>query len=107
MSTLLAYIQGDAEIGKEYIFEVLQKYYRNHKDLNIDRITAHGLRHTYASKLYNDGILNLKEISLLLGHANIHTTEKYYIHIFDTTFEGIGKKLYTNNTQKSKLTDGI
>lgn len=46
----------------------------------IPRITAHCLRHTFASMLYMAGvdILTAKE---QLGHANISTTLEIYTHL--------------------------
>lgn len=81
-------------IGKEYLADVVRKFYRNHKKLNLNRITPHGLRHTFASKLYNDGTLNLREISTILGHNSIKTTTDYYIHTFDIKYEEIQQKMY-------------
>ncbi|WP_164993320.1 tyrosine-type recombinase/integrase [Macrococcus sp. DPC7161] len=43
-------------------------------------ISAHELRHTHASLLFNSGV-PLKAISMRLGHKDISTTEKIYTHV--------------------------
>ena len=42
----------------------------------------HSLRHTYASRLLKAGI-HVSVVSKLLGHADINTTYKTYIHVVD------------------------
>ena len=45
----------------------------------LPHCTIHGFRHTVASILDDNGV-SLQEISVLLGHENVGTTEKIYIH---------------------------
>lgn len=45
----------------------------------LKHCTIHGLRHTVASLLDDNGV-PIQEISTLLGHKNVSTTEKIYIH---------------------------
>jgi len=40
------------------------------------RVHAHGLRHTFARELYDEGI-GLREIQDALGHRNLATTDRY------------------------------
>ncbi|WP_101773541.1 tyrosine-type recombinase/integrase [Peptostreptococcus faecalis] len=47
----------------------------------IEGVTFHGLRHSYATMLNEDG-LSIKEISKLLNHKNIRTTKDIYVHLF-------------------------
>ncbi len=49
---------------------------------NINEITAHYLRHTYATLLYISGV-DVLTASKLLGHANIKTTMAIYTHLDD------------------------
>ncbi len=51
-------------------------------DLGIDVITAHGLRHTFASILLYKR-LSLGYVSMALGHENTITTQEDYAHVLD------------------------
>jgi len=54
-----------------------------------ENITFHGLRHSYATMLFENG-QSIEGISLTLNHKNRNTTEKVYIHLTDK---------YRNNTK--------
>lgn len=45
----------------------------------LPHCTIHGFRHTVASILDDNGV-SIQEISVLLGHENVSTTEKVHIH---------------------------
>lgn len=47
----------------------------------LPHISVHGLRHTFASMLNNEGI-DIARISRELGHSNISTTLSVYTHVF-------------------------
>ena len=49
------------------------------KNAGLPHCTIHGFRHTVASILDDNGV-SLQDISILLGHENVSTTEKIYIH---------------------------
>lgn len=49
------------------------------KKAGLPHCTIHGFRHTVASILDDNGV-SLQDISILLGHENVSTTEKIYIH---------------------------
>lgn len=48
---------------------------------NIDAVSAHGLRHTFATLLNANGV-DIAQISAELGHSNITTTLNTYTHVF-------------------------
>ena len=48
------------------------------KGAGLKHTTIHGLRHAVASML-DDGGTNIRDISVLLGHKSIQTTERIYI----------------------------
>lgn len=50
------------------------------KNIVIDHITAHMLRHTYASLLYEAGV-DIKSAQKFLGHSDIETTLEIYTHL--------------------------
>lgn len=52
----------------------------NTKCVVIDHITAHMLRHTYASLLYEAGV-DVKSAQRFLGHSDIETTLEIYTHL--------------------------
>ena len=56
---------------------VLERYC---KKLEIPVISIHGLRHTHASLLLFAGV-SIASVARRLGHANMTTTQKTYIHI--------------------------
>lgn len=49
---------------------------------NINHGSLHTLRHTFATKLFRNGI-DVKVISELLGHSDIRVTYDIYTHIID------------------------
>jgi integrase len=55
-------------------------------ELGLRRVTFHDLRHSAASLLENQG-LKSKEVSEILGHANVGVTLKIYTHLFGTASE--------------------
>lgn len=62
--------------------------------LNINKMTVHMFRHTYATKLLRTG-LDIFAVSLLLGHASIKTTQKYLHYNNDDL-----KEFYFENRDK-------
>lgn len=60
-------------LQKDYINKILAKYPQ------FD-ITAHGLRHTHASLLFESGA-SLKNVQKRLGHKDIQTTMNVYTHV--------------------------
>ena len=69
------------KLGKPYtnLSCINRVVYRLMDKAGLKRCTIHGLRHTVASILDSNGI-PIQEISILLGHENIKTTENIYIH---------------------------
>lgn len=65
------------------------KKYRKQHNVNI---TAHQLRHGFATMMYEAGI-DLKDAQELMGHADISLTRQIYTHIRDERKEETRKKL--------------
>lgn len=53
--------------------KIIRKY---RKQVGNDKLTAYGLRHTFGTDLRRLGV-ELKEISTLMGHKRVSTTERY------------------------------
>lgn len=52
-----------------------------------NRIVIHSLRHTFATRLLRAGV-PIYEVSKLLGHASVTTTERFYAHLCVDTLRG-------------------
>ncbi len=50
------------------------------KKANINHGSLHSLRHTFATKLFQNGV-DAKVISDLLGHSDISVTYNIYTHV--------------------------
>lgn len=64
----------------------IQKFFvKGKKDAGInDKVVLHGLRHSHATWLINNGV-NIVAVSKRLGHADIETTLKTYTHLLEHT----------------------
>ena len=58
---------------------------------NLPHITIHGLRHSFATRMFDKGY-DVKEVQKHLGHSTMGTTMQYYIH-------------YTQSKAKKDLND--
>ncbi len=66
--------------GKVYNSTVNDLLARHCKHAEIPIISIHGLRHTHASLLLFAGV-SIASVARRLGHSNITTTQKTYLHI--------------------------
>jgi len=80
---LLRDLPADAPIfvnGRIFSSTVNDMLARHCKNAGIPVISVHGLRHTHASLLLFAGV-SIASVARRLGHSNITTTQKTYLHI--------------------------
>ena len=73
------YLFGGEKPMTEMAYRRAYERYKKQSGVNL---TAHQLRHAYATILYEAGIGD-KDAQLLMGHADIKTTKNIYTHISD------------------------
>lgn len=96
-------LNKETAIATCHVNGLLRKFNRHYPE--IPRISSHGLRHTFASYLYNSFTLSLDKISRLLGHSSVKVTADYYIHYFPKLGdENIRRRMFgdTENDNKDK-----
>ena len=59
--------------------------------MGYEDIHFHCLRHSYATLLFKEG-LNLKIISMLLGHSCYNTTSETYLHLTEPFLLNLGRQ---------------
>jgi integrase len=57
-----------------------RQFRRIMENLNVKKISLHGLRHTHATILMKSGV-NVKVVSDRLGHSRVQITLDYYTHL--------------------------
>jgi len=69
---------------------------KNYADAaGITSLSPHGLRHAFATHLVNHGV-DLRAVQLMLGHANINTTQ-IYTHVANIRLKNIVDEHHSRN----------
>jgi integrase len=68
----------------------------------MERFTAHQLRHTYATMLYNANV-DVKSAQEYLGHSSIQTTLAVYTHLTPEKREASTKAFNDYLAQNNKM----
>ncbi len=80
------YIFAD-EVGEPLNEKMLPRSFKKLlKDLKIEEVKYHDIRHTFATRLFEKGV-PAKTVQVLLGHADISTTLNTYTHVLNETKE--------------------
>ena len=79
----------EGRLMKKSEFETGWKHYLRETGLNI---TAHQLRHTYCTLLYEADI-DVKQAQALMGHSDISITQNIYTHLRENKFKLIADKI--------------
>lgn len=62
------------------------------KKLDISPVNIHGLRHTFATRLFEAGE-EIEVVSSLLGHASVDITREVYVHILNDRKKKVVEKI--------------
>lgn len=86
----------------KYAYEAYNKLFQ---ECGLEKVKWHDLRHTYASLLHNNALINLKAISSFMGHSKPKFTLDVYIYeeeeIYDISKEmsNISSDMEVGNTE--------
>lgn len=58
-------------------------FYNLLKNCGVEKTGLHSLRHTFASKMFQEGC-NIKVVSKILGHSSVKITYDTYVHLLET-----------------------
>ena len=72
----------DGLLYKKRSLERILRRLMNNSDCDNKNYTPHSLRHGYGSILLSQGV-DIKTVSVLLGHKDVSTTYNIYIHVLD------------------------
>lgn len=84
---------------------VLRQFKAAGERIGCEWVNLHTMRHTFASKLFKEGV-DIKVISKLLGHKDVSTTYNIYVHfidnIVDDSVQILNADIPKNLPEKSK-----
>ncbi len=85
--------KGDGNLDRSSVERIVKKYAMIAGITG--RVTPHVIRHVFATDLLQNGA-DLRSVQMLLGHANINTTQ-IYTHVTDKQLHNIHKKFHSGN----------
>lgn len=88
-----------ARLTSRSVQRIVKKYARKAK--LVVQLTPHGIRHSFATDLLNNGA-GLRDVQELLGHKNIATTQ-IYTHVTQPKLRQIHEKFHSDLRTRGKL----
>jgi len=79
------------EVATSHLRRSVKRYARKADIEEVDRVSPHTLRHTFATRLYRE-TSNIRMVQKALGHSDLSTT-MVYTHVVDEELEGAMKGL--------------
>ena len=79
------------EVATSHLRRSVKRYARKASVEEVDRVSPHTLRHTFATRLYRE-TGNIRLTQKALGHSDLSTT-MIYTHVVDEELEGAMKDL--------------
>ena len=79
------------EVATSHLRRSVKRYARKAGIEEVDRVSPHTLRHTFATRLYRE-TGNIRMVQKALGHSDLSTT-MIYTHVVDEELEGAMKRL--------------
>jgi integrase/recombinase XerD len=79
------------EVATSHLRRSVKRYARKAEIKEVDRVSPHTLRHTFATRLYRE-TSNIRLVQKALGHSDLSTT-MIYTHVVDEELEGAMKGL--------------
>lgn len=74
------------QVDTSHLRRSVKRYARKVDIDEVDRVSPHTLRHTFATRLYRD-TGNIRLVQKTLGHSDLSTT-MLYTHVVDEELEG-------------------
>ena len=79
------------EVATSHLRRSVKRHARQAEIEEVDRVSPHTLRHTFATRLYRE-TSNIRMVQKALGHSDLSTT-MIYTHVVDEELEGAMKGL--------------
>jgi len=90
-SNFLLPTREGTKVATSHLRRSVKRYARKAEIEEVDRVSPHTLRHTFATRLYRE-TSNIRMVQKALGHSDLSTT-MIYTHVVDEELEGAMKGL--------------